>query len=326
MRQPLRVGMIGTGWMGDAIAPDFARCDGIELVAIAGRDSSKTGTFARRHRVPRPLTAEQLIDDNGIDLVYVATTHGTHFELADAALRAGKSVLVEKAFTVDAHQAGLLVDRARASGLFLMEAMWMRFNPVIDRVTSLLADGCIGDVRTVTASFGSPVPRSPVSRLWDPRTGGGSLLDQGVYPLALADLVFGIEPDRVQVVSSNLDHNDEPSDVDTELALMLGYPSGKTATATTSIRTALPLRGSMGGSAGWIDLYPAFWCPTSFALHRPQAEPITERFELEGNGYVPMLRAVTAAIVHGQREHELSSLDATLRVMRTVDRVRSLSS
>ncbi|WP_162181591.1 Gfo/Idh/MocA family protein, partial [Glycomyces tenuis] len=149
---PLRVGMIGTGWMGEAIAPDFALCEETELVAVAGRSAERTEAFAAAHAVPKALDVARLIEADEVELVYIASTHDSHAALARAALEQGKPVLLEKAFTVDAASAAELIALAEARGLFLMEAMWMRFNPVVRRIAALLAEGAIGEPRTLHAS------------------------------------------------------------------------------------------------------------------------------------------------------------------------------
>lgn len=318
--KPLRVGMIGTGWMGEAIAPDFALCDEVELAAVAGRDPERTAAFAARHSIPAALDVERLLAADEVELVYVASTHDSHFELAKAALELGKPVLLEKAFTVDAAEAERLIAIADERGLFLMEAMWMRFNPVVRRVGALLAEGAIGEPRTLQASFGFAAPADADHRLWDPRRAGGSLLDQGVYPLALADFVFG-EPDAVMAAGSRLDYDGVDSGVDSEVAAVLGYKGGQQALCSTSIRSQLPTNASIGGAGGRIEVEPAFWCSSGFTLHRPNADPVSERLTVEGRGYVPMLRATAEAVAEGLGAHPWSDHAATLRVMRTVDRV-----
>lgn len=321
MMKPLQVGMIGTGWMGEAIAPDFELCRETQLVAVAGRDPERTADFARRHHVPRATSVQDLVEDPTVELVYVATTHESHFHLADAALRAGKHVLVEKAFTTNSGEATQLVELARSRGLFLMEAMWMRFNPVIARALHLIQSGAIGEPRVLTASFGFAVPTDAGSRLWDPARAGGTLLDQGVYPLALADLLFG-EPSHVHAETAWLMPDGSPSSVDSDLTVLLEFDAGQKAVATTSIRTVLPLTATIAGSKGWIELGPAFWCPTTLTLHRGQAVLEPQTLTLEGHGYVPMLRAVANAVRKGLMEQEDCTLESTLRVMRTMDQVR----
>lgn len=310
--------MIGTGWMGDAIAADFALAN-LELAAVAGRDAERTARFAADRAIPHAVTVEELLGME-LDLVYIATTHESHLALAEAALSAGHAVLLEKAFTLDANEAERLTAFARDRGLFLMEAMWMRFSPGLRRVQELIAQGAIGDPRTVLASFGMALPFGE-NRLRDPARGGGSLLDQGVYPLALADAVLG-EPDTVAATGSQTDADGRDLGVDTELAMLLGYAGGQQAALATSFRTNLPGDAIIGGYDGRIELESAFWNTGALVLHGKGREPERIVVPREGRGYVPMLRAVDEALEAGWTEHPLSDHAATLRVMRSVDRVR----
>lgn len=315
-----RLGMIGIGWMGDAIAPDAAGCAETELVAVAARDPERTAEFARRHGIPDALSVDELLGHPGVDIVYVATTHESHLDLALAALAAGRPVLVEKPLTVDAAQGERLFAAARDAGLFAMEAMWMRFNPVVRRLTELLAAGAVGIPRTAQAGFGFPVPLG--GRLWDPARAGGSLLDQGIYPLTFADLVFG-EPATIAATGSTLGYDGADSGVDTELAMLLGYPGGEQASLASSIRALLPLGASVGGELGRLELDAPFWGTAALTLHRPDGSSEREEIPLEGNGYVPMLRAVDEALRHGWTEHPLCDHATSLRLLRTMDAVRA---
>lgn len=313
--------MIGAGWMGNAISPDFQLCEGVELTALGSRDLGAGRVFAAEHGIPRVETVAELLVDEGIDVIYIATPHHNHHELALAAIEAGRHVLVEKAFTTNSADARELVLAARARGTFLMEAMWMRFNPSVLRVLELLRSGSIGEPRTLIASFGFPVPQDG-GRLWDPSRAGGSLLDQGVYPLSLAQLVFG-NPETVAATGSPFDYSGDDIGVDSELAAVLGYRGGQQAVIASSIRTMLPLNAAIGGSEGMVELAEAFWSDTSYTLRRPDGSRETVVTQREGNGYVPMLRAVREAVSSGWSEHPLCPLDDSVALMSTVDRVRA---
>ena len=162
----------------------------------------------------------RLLADDGVDVVYVATPHAHHHEIALAALNAGKHVLCEKAPTVNAREAAELIAAARAKGLFLMEAVWSRFLPSMQRAFEIAASGEIGAVKWVGADLGFPAPYSPASRLWAPKDGGGALLDLTVYPLLWALGTLGVP----QTVSATGWLNDDG--VDAQNALTLGYHHG----------------------------------------------------------------------------------------------------
>ncbi len=316
-----RFGMIGYGWMGDAIAGDFALAEGVELIALGARAPERARAWAAERGIPSVVSVGELLTRDDVDVVYIATPHHNHAELALAAIGAGKNVLVEKAFTTTLDEATTVVNTARDAGVFLMEAMWTRFNPAIRQIVDLLADRAIGEPRTVIASFGFPVPQGD-HRLWDATRAGGSLLDQGVYPLTIAQLVFG-QPETVAATGSRLGYDGRDSGVDTELAILLGYEGGQQAILATSIRTQLPLTAAIGGSAGLVEIAEAFWSDTSYAVRRPDRSRESHTAPKQGNGYVPMLRAVHEAVSKGWLEHPLSPHAETLSLMRTVDRVRA---
>jgi len=320
--RPITFGMIGTGWMADVIAGDFQLCEGVELLAVAGREPGRTRDFAQLHSIPVACSVTALLARDDVDVVYVATPHHLHHEFGLAAIRAGKAALVEKAFTTGLREAEELVIAARDAGTFLMEAMWMSFNPAIIEAVGLVRAGEIGDPRTVQASFGFPVPPDGGSRLWDPARAGGSLLDQGVYPLALAQLVLG-RPDTVSAAGSSLGPDGRDSGVDTEVAVLLGYRTGQQAVLATSIRSMLPLSASICGAGGMIELPEAFWSGTEYAIRHPGEPRRSRSLDREGAGYVPMLRAVCDAVRAGWTEHPRWDHESSLTLMETVERVRA---
>src|SRR6185312_6445494 len=151
---------------------------------------------------------------------YIATPHGQHFEVARAALAAGKHVVCKKSLTINAAEALELVDLARGNGVFLMEAVWTRFLPAVHRALEVVDSGELGEVAWIRADLGFPAPYDPAWRLWDPAAGGGALLDLAVYPLTWVLGVLGF-PRSVQAVGVLNDDG-----VDTQESLTLGYGSG----------------------------------------------------------------------------------------------------
>jgi len=318
--RPTRFGMIGTGWIGEATAPDFALCESVELVAIGSRDLSHGRAFAGRWGIPDVVSIDDLLARDDLDVIYVGTPR--HYELARAAIDTGHGVLVEKAFTETAAQARDLAAAASANNVFLMEAMWMSFNPAIRAIVELISSGVIGEPRTVLASFGFPVPAGVDHRLWDPARAGGSLLDQGTYVISLAHLILGM-PTTVTATGSRLGYDGNDSGVDSELGMLLGYEGGQQAALASSIRSVLPLSASIGGAEGSIEIAEAFWSGTTYTVRRPDGSRETFTEPKEGNGYVPMLRAVHEAVSSGLLEHPLQTVAASVAVMETIDKVRA---
>ncbi len=294
MNEPAtRWAMIGIGAMAVNIVRDFQLTENVELTTVVSRSPEKGAKFVAEWGIPNLVTdLADLWADPDIDVVYIATPHPAHFAAAKAAIHAGKHVLVEKPMTMTAAQAEELADSAGRAGVFLMEAMWMRFSPVIQKAHQLAATGAIGTVRYVEASFGFPFPQDPESRMWNPELGGGTTLDQGIYTLTLPYMTFGI-PSTITATGTITD-----SGVDSEASVLLTFPGGQQAQLASSMTTVLPLSASICGTAGRITIEPPFWSPTTITVTQPDANSETFfrnesiDFTKEGNGYAPMLRAV----------------------------------
>ena len=227
MIEPLNWGLIGTGRIAETFAADLRLTDSGRIAAVGSRQMDSANRFADRFDIPnRHASYEALVADPGVEVVYVATPHPLHHSGALLALRAGKSVLVEKPFTMNAGEADDLVATARADGLFLMEAMWTRFLPHIAEIRRLLAEGALGEIVMVTADHGQWFPKDRDSRLFAPELGGGALLDLGVYPVSFASMVLG-KPDRIAALI-------EPTftGVDGQASMLFGYSNGAQAALT----------------------------------------------------------------------------------------------
>jgi len=243
MSEPLGWGLIGTGGIAETFAADLMFTDSGRPVAVGSRHMHSADRFADEFDIPnRHGSYEALVADPDVDVVYVATPHPMHHANALLALRAGKPVLVEKAFTMNAAEAQELVATARAEGLFLMEAMWTRFLPHIAEIRRLLAEGALGDIVTVTADHGQWFAKDPEFRLFAPELGGGALLDLGVYPVSFASMVLG-KPDRIVTLI-------DPAftGVDGQTSMLFGYASGAQAVLTCTSSAQSPTRGAIVGT------------------------------------------------------------------------------
>ncbi|MFF2330291.1 MULTISPECIES: Gfo/Idh/MocA family protein [unclassified Streptomyces] len=321
MSGKVRWGVLATGGIAATFTEDLRSMPDAEVVAVASRTDASAKAFAERFGIPRAYGSwADLVADDEVDVVYVATPHSAHREAAALCLEAGKHVLCEKAFTLNAREADELVKLARDRGLFLMEAMWTYCNPVVRRMTELVRDGAIGDVRTVQADFGIAGPFGPEHRLRDPALGGGALLDLGVYPVSFAHLLLG-EPDGVQA-----DALLSPEGVDLNTSMLLTWSgAGASALLNCSIVGDTPQTASITGTKGRIDFPRGFFYPERFVLHREGREPETVTAPATG----PDLRGmqfeqaeVARALRAGETESPLVPLDGSLAVMRTLDAVR----
>ncbi|MEV6262884.1 Gfo/Idh/MocA family oxidoreductase [Streptomyces sp. NPDC051784] len=322
MTGTVRWGVLATGGIAATFTGDLLamKDPGAEVVAVASRTEPSARAFAERFGIARAYGSwAELVADETVDVVYVATPHSAHREAAGLALEAGKHVLCEKAFTLNEREARELVDLARERGLFLMEAMWTYCNPVIRRMTELVRDGAIGEIRTVRADFGFAGTFGAEHRLRDPALGGGALLDLGVYPVSFAHLLLG-EPDRVQA-----DALLSPEGVDLNTGMLLGWNSGATALLACSITGDLPTAASVTGTAGRIEFPHGFFHPDHFILHRPGHEPEKVVSGPGPQGLTGMqyeAAEVTRALLAGETESPLVPLEGSLAVMRTLDAVR----
>ncbi|MEE1753244.1 Gfo/Idh/MocA family protein [Streptomyces sp. SP18CS02] len=317
MSKTVRWGVLATGGIAASFTSDLLEMADAEVVAVASRTAESAKAFADRFGIPRAYGDwAGLVADEDVDVVYVATPHSAHRAAAGLCLEAGKPVLCEKAFTLNAREAEELVGLARGRGLFLMEAMWMYCSPVIRRMVELVRDGAVGDIRTVHADFGIAGPFEAGHRLRDPAAGGGALLDLGVYPVSFAQLLLG-EPDRVQAQALL-----SPEGVDLNTGMLLGWDTGATALLSCSIVADTALTASVTGTAGRIELPRGFFHPEGFVLHREGREP--EEFRVEGRRDSLQHEAaeVMRCLRAGETESPLVPLDGTLAVMRTLDAVR----
>ena len=317
----LRWGVVGTGKIAGSFARDTGFLPDAEIVAVGSRSQESADRFGDEYGVRRRhATYQALVEDPEVDAVYVATPHPLHAENALAAIAAGKHVLVEKPFAMDADQASSVVTAARAAGVFCMEAMWTRFLPHTVRIRELLADGAVGDVRTVSADLGMSFSPDPRNRLYAPELGGGALLDLGIYPVSWVFMVLGTPSSVTAVADAAF------TGVDGQTTAVLRYPDGAHGIATCTLWTRTPGRAWIAGTEGLIEVDGSFHAPTSFTFRRAGAEP--ERFEvpedLAGGGKGLRFEAAEVArcIEEGLLESPGMPLDQTVEILRTFDEIR----
>ena len=223
----IRWGVAGTGRIASDFVRDIAAIHDAEVVAVGSRSIESATTFARARAIPRAHgSIDDLADDPDIDIVYVAGIHPVHHAHAIAMMRAGKHVLVEKPLAMNSAEVSEMLDVSRETGRFLMEAMWMRFNPLHVHLKNRVDSGEFGRVHTITSDFTFAAPRDPSHRLFDPAKGGGSLLDVGIYPINLAWWWLGT-PRRHEVAGVI-----GPTGVDESVDIRLHWADGGSAHLT----------------------------------------------------------------------------------------------
>ncbi|MCU1495907.1 MAG: oxidoreductase protein [Acidimicrobiaceae bacterium] len=314
--EPLRWGLLGCGWVAGAFARELALTDSGRPVAVGSRSQESADRFADTYDIPnRHASYEALVADPSVEVVYVATPHPMHCANALLALEAGKPVLVEKPFAMNAAEAREVIDSARAKGLFAMEAMWTRFLPHVGEIRRLLAEGALGDIVMILADNGHWIREDPSSRLFSPELGGGALLDIGVYPLSFVSMILG-KPDRIVALS-------EPAStgVDKQTSILLGFASGAQAMVNCSFAANSGTRATIVGTDARIEMEGPFFTPTPFTLVPREGEPTRFEPRGDGGGFRNEADEVARCIRSGVLESPLMTLDETLSIMATMDTV-----
>src|SRR5450755_1790627 len=291
----LRWGILGTGGIAQAFVSDLRLTDSGVVGAVGSRSQGSADRFA--------------------DQFGIVTPHPMHRDNAILALRAGKPVLVEKPFAMNAAEAREIVETAREHALFAMEAMWTRFLPHVAVIRGWLADGALGDIVTVTADHGQWFAEDAEFRLFAPELGGGALLDLGVYPVSFASMILGA-PDRIVSIS-------DPAftGVDGQTSMVFGYDGGAQAVLTCTLRAKGATRASIVGTDARIEIDGDFYAPTTVTLIPRQGDPTRVASVHEGRGLRHQADEVARRLAAGDLESSLMPLDETIAIMETMDTV-----
>ena len=314
----LRWGVMGTGWIAERFVASLQAHSSQEVVAIGSRSDETAVAFAQRFDLQRShANYQDLVDDPGLDVIYVATPHTQHLEGAMLALEAGKHVLVEKPFAINAREAQQIADAARQRGKFCMEAHWTTFLPKFDVLTQLLDAKALGQVTTVIADFGEWF--APEHRIFRPELAGGPMLDLGLYLVSFAVNVLGIPND---VVASSV-----PSErgVQAQTGMILTYDDSQ-AVLQTTILTNTPTQAIIAGTQATLTIDGPFYQPGGFTLTSIDGggtlrydEPRTAH----RGGLHYQAAEVARRIAAGDTESPMRPLDLTIQTLAVMDEVRS---
>ena len=311
-------GVLATG----SIARTFTRDlldHGHRVEAVGSRSAGSAAGFAGSYGIPRAHGSyEELVSDPLVDVVYVATPHNLHAENALLALHAGKHVLVEKAFTLNAAQAREVIDAAARSGLLVMEAMWTRFLPHMEQIRSWVGEGRIGEVRSLHADHTQRLPLEDEHRLNNPALAGGALLDLGVYPISFAhDLLGDVEDVQARATF-------KPTGVDGSVATILQHVGGGVSTSYSSSETRGPNRATVLGTLGRIEVDATWYAPARVVRYDAD-DQVVEGFDapVTGRGMQYQAAEVEKLLGIGETASSLMSPAGSLSVMSTLDAVRA---
>ena len=320
--RPLRWGVVATGSIARTVASQLVQLEDAVLHAVASRDAARARAFAGDLGASVAygdgggmLGFERMAADPDVDVVYVATPHGQHYDVARPLLEAGKHVLVEKAFAITGAEAAALAELAAERGVFLMEAVWTRFLPVYQRALDVVASGELGDVRWVQADLGFAAARDPRARMWARAAGGGALLDLAVYSFTWAYGALGM-PTEVHAVGTRTLEG-----VDGTHALTLRYGDGAIAQLLGTLEAHATRTATIAGTKGTLRTFAPLTRPGGFMVmagddHR------REEVGLGSAPYAWMLREVTRCVQQGLRESPTMPLADTVATLRLFDAAR----
>jgi predicted dehydrogenase len=313
----LRWGILGPGGIARAFTSDL-RTAGLDVAAVGSRRQQTADAFAADFGIPRAHGSyEDLVADPDVDIVYVATPHPMHAANALLAIEAGKHVLVEKPFTLNAAEAAEVRDAAAARGVLAMEAMWTRYLPHMVRIRELIASGALGEVRAVIADHTQLLPDDPAHRINALELGGGALLDLGIYPISFAWDVLGAPLS----IAASARLGDAGSD--TEVATVMAHESGAISTSLSASRAAGPNTATVIGTEARIEIDRVWYSATSFRVVGPDGAVREEyRSDIDGRGMQYQALAAERVIGEGRTDSDILPIDETVAIMETLDEIR----
>ena len=312
----LKMAILGAGGIASMMAKTISQMENVTCYAIGSRSLEKAEAFAQKYGFQKAYGSyEELVKDEEVELVYIATPHSEHFENAMLCIRHKKPVLCEKAFTANAKQAKELLDYARKEKVFITEAIWVRYLPMLQTIRQELADGVIGSPTMLTANLGYLINEVP--RLQRPDLAGGALLDVGVYPINFARMIFG---DRIAKISSACTYTD--SGVDEQDSITFLYEDGKVAQLAASMLGLSDRRGTIYGTKGFmvIENINNFESLTIYDTNYHEVKRIDRPDQITGYEYE--VEACMRALSEGKLECGEMPHEETLRVMELMDGLR----
>ncbi len=323
--------VIGPGRIANRFAEAVCALPGMHIQCVQGRDADRAAAFAQRWspangRVIGATTRiEDVLTDDSVHGVYIATPHAFHADAIRTALRARKPVLCEKPMVTDARTAAELFSLSKSHQTFLMEAVWTRFLPLHNAVAEWLRAGLIGELRSLQSSFCFNAPFDQKSRLFDPAQAGGALLDIGIYNLTVTRMVLaaalGRCPEPVQIDAKAVL---APTGVDQRLHATLHFPAGIASQFVCAVDSTADNNFHIFGERGIITLRNGFWQATRATLVRPNEAPVEIEHPFRINGFEYQIEAAVSAIREGRIECDRIPHAETLETLRWMDQIRSL--
>lgn len=317
MQAKIKWGIMATGGIAHQMVQSLVDCNEAEVVAVASRSLDRAEQFGSTWNIPRRYESYQaLAADSNVDVIYIATPPAFHYDNMLTCLKHGKHILCEKPFTLTAKDADEIFAVAKQKNLFVMEAMWMAFFPAISQAKQWVSEGQVGEIRSIQADFSINVPYDPQHRLYDPKLGGGALLDLGIYPLTFAILFLGF-PKKYTSDAQLAD-----TGVDVLDALVLSYENQAMASLICGIVANKPKEAWIVGTEGYIKVHDVFFRPNKLTLCKHGAEPIEHEIPYDSNGYIHEVREVHDCLRAGRLQSDTVSWEHTLKVTELMESIR----
>lgn len=313
-----KIGIIGAGNIANRFSEAVNKSDLVDgkLYAIASRSIEKAEIFKKQHNIKKAYGSyEELYKDKDVDLIYIATPHVFHYEQMMDALDYNKNIICEKPFTINAKLAEEVFNKAKEKKAYVMEAMWTRFLPVIQEVKKQIDNGIIGEIELLEADFFFDANAPIENRLYQPKLGGGALLDIGIYPITFANIYMG-EPKTIKSTVEMYETN-----VDASETIEYQYNNGK-AILKASINHEGPMQATIKGSKGKIIIE---------GLHETQSAKIYDnnnglinhiKIPHNANGFEYEIKEAIDCIKAGKLESDIVSHQITLSVLKQMDQIR----
>ncbi|MFM7014229.1 MAG: Gfo/Idh/MocA family protein [Actinomycetota bacterium] len=315
----LRWGILGAGDIAEVFADTVAKNTRQKIVAVASKTPGKAETFAQRFQIPKIYNNyEDLVADEEVDAVYVATLPHTHKSDALIAIAAKKHLLIEKPSALVAQDAEEIYGAAKKAGVFAMEAMWSRYLPQASIIRQLVQGGSLGHIEVIQADFGQD--NRSIERLWIP--GRSSIMqDMGIYPISFAQMLLG---DPIKITATGSLHEGISEDF---ASAVLEYSSGAKAVINVSGKAHLPTTASVSGTLGVLVVDGPFFVPSGLELrpalfnsHGPRWE---QTGEIQGHaGLCYQINHFAKYVGQGLLESPLQSHKDTISVIQTGEEIR----
>lgn len=315
MADEFRWGILGTGGIAKTFARDIQLLEGHAVGAIGSRKIEKADAFATEFSAQAFGSYEELVHSD-VDAIYVATPHTLHASNSILALDAGKPVLCEKPFAVNAHEAESMIAASQRNSVALMEGMWSRFLPHYKVIREVVASGELGDLVAIYADHGQALPPEPYYRLHAPELAGGALLDLGIYPISLTFMLLG-DPDSIMASSQKT-----ASGVDAQTSFIFSYISGVHSVMTTTLEVRTPCTAKIIGTRGRIEVDSNFYTPTSMRVVVDGKDSIEFPANYKGHGIREQAAHFAQVVRDGKLESELMPHNESLAIMECMDEIR----